>query len=160
MDHYRIAAELEAPPFFRAFAAVDNRSSKPVELKLYWDEHPLDAKTLDYFLKSLQPAIGLKHGNVQRVIEVVPVAGRVYVVTEPVTGTILSRCSDGFRARFDAATLIIAKGQANYETLSDEGPRLFFLLKVKCPVIGRFAGAPAGSIILQQGRPAPESAKG
>ncbi|HDH09673.1 MAG TPA: DUF89 family protein [Chloroflexi bacterium] len=66
-------------------------------------------------------------------------------------GTILSRCSAEFRALYERAELVIAKGQANYETLSGEGGRLFFLLKVKCPVIARDIGAPVGSIVLKQG---------
>lgn len=69
-------------------------------------------------------------------------------------GTILSQCSDGFRKRFEEADLIIAKGQANYETLSDRGARVFFLLQVKCPVIGEDIGAPVGSIVVWQGTPA------
>jgi uncharacterized protein with ATP-grasp and redox domains len=66
-------------------------------------------------------------------------------------GTILDRCSDAFRRRYAEAELIIAKGQANYETLSDQGPRLFFLLQAKCPVIARDMGVPVGSIVLEQG---------
>jgi len=66
-------------------------------------------------------------------------------------GTILSRCSAEFRALYERAELIIAKGQANYETLSTEGERLFFLLKVKCPVIARDVGTPMGSIVLKRG---------
>lgn len=31
--------------------------------------------------------------------------------------------------------MIIAKGQGNYEALSDEDKNIFFLLKIKCPVI-------------------------
>jgi uncharacterized protein with ATP-grasp and redox domains len=69
-------------------------------------------------------------------------------------GTILSQCSDGFRRRFAEAELIVAKGQANYETLSNRGPRVFFLLQVKCPVIGEDVGAPVGSIVVWQGNPA------
>lgn len=66
-------------------------------------------------------------------------------------GTILSRCSAPFRRLYDQADLIIAKGQANYETLSPGGKRVFFLLKVKCPVIARDIGAPVGSIVLKRG---------
>lgn len=64
-------------------------------------------------------------------------------------GTILERCSAEFRALYDQVDLIIAKGQANYETLSEEGERLFFLLKVKCPIIARDIGVPTGSIVLK-----------
>jgi uncharacterized protein with ATP-grasp and redox domains len=66
-------------------------------------------------------------------------------------GTILDRCSEEFRKMYEQAELIIAKGQANYETLSEEGPRVFFLLQAKCPVIARDVGVPVGSIVLKQG---------
>jgi uncharacterized protein with ATP-grasp and redox domains len=66
-------------------------------------------------------------------------------------GTILSRCSEEFRKMYEQARLIIAKGQANYETLSEAGPRVFFMLQAKCPVIARDAGVPTASIVLKQG---------
>jgi hypothetical protein len=66
-------------------------------------------------------------------------------------GTILASCSEQFRSTYREARLIIAKGQANYETLSEEGPKLFFLLQAKCPVIARDLGVPVGSIVLRQG---------
>ena len=71
-------------------------------------------------------------------------------------GTVLDRgrghaCSAEFRRLYDKAGLIVAKGQANYETLSEEGPRVFFLLQIKCPVIARDAGVPVGSVVLKQG---------
>lgn len=52
-------------------------------------------------------------------------------------GTILETCSPSFRARFRQCDLVIAKGQGNYETLSGEDQDIFFLLKVKCPIIAR-----------------------
>ena len=66
-------------------------------------------------------------------------------------GTILHRCSSAFRALYDQAELIVAKGQANYETLSEAGPKAFLLLQTKCPVIARDAGVPEGSIVVKQG---------
>ena len=66
-------------------------------------------------------------------------------------GTILDRCSPAFRASYDGAELIIAKGQANYETLSGAGLRVFLLLQTKCPVIARDVGVPVGSIVVVQG---------
>jgi len=66
-------------------------------------------------------------------------------------GTILDRCSEKFRRLYDEARLVIAKGQANYETLSEEGTKVFFLLQAKCPVIARDVGVPVGSIVLRQG---------
>ncbi len=67
-------------------------------------------------------------------------------------GTVLEACSEDFRETFAEAELIVAKGQANYETLSDEGPRVFFMLQTKCPIIARDVGVPLGSIILHRGR--------
>ena len=43
-------------------------------------------------------------------------------------GTLLDQCSELFRKRFAQADLIIAKGQANYESLSDSPAPIFFLL--------------------------------
>jgi damage-control phosphatase, subfamily I len=65
-------------------------------------------------------------------------------------GTILSLCSESFREHFANAALIIAKGQANFETLSDAGAKVFCLLQVKCPIIGLDLGVPVGSIIARQ----------
>jgi len=67
-----------------------------------------------------------------------------------VPGTILSLCSNEFQALFHSADLIIAKGMGNYETLSDVPAPIFFLLQVKCPVIGKDVGAPTGSIIVKK----------
>jgi len=67
-------------------------------------------------------------------------------------GTILKRCSQEFLSLFAAADLIISKGQGNFESLSDEEGPIFFLLKVKCPVIARHLGAQTGGIILKDAR--------
>jgi len=69
-----------------------------------------------------------------------------------IPGTVLEACSDAFRERFDAADLIISKGQGNYETLSDchrEG--LFFLLKAKCSMIARDLGCEVGRLVIRRG---------
>jgi uncharacterized protein with ATP-grasp and redox domains len=73
-------------------------------------------------------------------------------------GTILTDCSREFRERFRDADLIIAKGQGNYETLSQEDESLFFLVKVKCPVIAAHAGLPVGTHALLQPAPTPSPA--
>ncbi len=67
-------------------------------------------------------------------------------------GTILADCSDAFRRRFAAADLIVAKGQGNYETLSDSSQRIYFLLRVKCPAIACDIGSPLGSMMLRRSR--------
>ena len=63
-------------------------------------------------------------------------------------GTILESCSETFRRRFDQSDLIIAKGQGNYETLSDVDKNIFFLVRPKCNVLARHLGREIGSLVL------------
>jgi uncharacterized protein with ATP-grasp and redox domains len=67
-------------------------------------------------------------------------------------GTILERCSGDLRRRFADAELIIAKGQANYETLSEMAAPIFFLLHVKCPVVARDLDIPVRTAVLKRSR--------
>ncbi len=67
-------------------------------------------------------------------------------------GTILENCSDYFRDRFAHADLVIAKGQGNYETLSEVNKNIFFILKAKCPVIARDLGCEVGEMILRKSK--------
>ena len=48
---------------------------------------------------------------------------------------IIELCSKKFIKEYTDSDLIISKGQGNYEALSDERKNIFFLLKIKCPVI-------------------------
>jgi uncharacterized protein with ATP-grasp and redox domains len=65
-------------------------------------------------------------------------------------GTVLRKCSASFQQEFAAADLVIAKGQGNYETLSEEkSRRIFFLLKAKCPSIARDLGCEIGGIVIK-----------
>ncbi|MCG6910890.1 MAG: ARMT1-like domain-containing protein [Deltaproteobacteria bacterium] len=63
-------------------------------------------------------------------------------------GTLLEDCSDTFRRRFETADMIIAKGQGNFETLSDLPDPVFFLFQAKCPVIAEHAGVPLRAHVL------------
>jgi hypothetical protein len=48
---------------------------------------------------------------------------------------ILALCSKEFLNEYEKSDLVLSKGQGNYEALSDENKNIFFLLKIKCPVI-------------------------
>ena len=63
-------------------------------------------------------------------------------------GTILEDCSQDFIRRFTETDLILAKGQGNFETLSDDPRNIFFLFKVKCSVIAALVGLPIGTHVL------------
>ena len=65
-------------------------------------------------------------------------------------GTILSQCSPQMLRLYHSADIIIAKGQGNYESLNEERQNIFFLLKVKCPVITRLLGVNIGNAILMR----------
>lgn len=64
-------------------------------------------------------------------------------------GTPLSQVSPTFQSAFSRADIIIAKGQANFETLSHIcDDRIFFLLRAKCEVIAGKIGVPKGSFVI------------
>ncbi len=64
-------------------------------------------------------------------------------------GTLLEDCSPLFQERFSQATLVLAKGQGNFETLSRAPADIAFLFKVKCPVVARHVGLPLGSHVVR-----------
>ena len=49
----------------------------------------------------------------------------------------LPRCSQEFKKAYGEADLVISKGQGNLEALLEEKKNIFFLLKIKCPVIAK-----------------------
>ncbi len=65
-------------------------------------------------------------------------------------GTVLAYCSEEFLKIFKRADMVISKGQGNYEALTEAPRGIFFLFKVKCPVIARHAGAQLGDIVLKR----------
>jgi uncharacterized protein with ATP-grasp and redox domains len=64
-------------------------------------------------------------------------------------GTILSTCSPEFIQTLNESEFVIAKGQGNYEGLSNESRPIFFLLKVKCQIIADDIGVAKGDILLK-----------
>ena len=80
--------------------------------------------------------------------ELVPVLGN----GSDAPGTILEDCSAEFRARFADADLVIAKGQGNYETLSEVDKNIYFLFTVKCPLVAGRVGEPVGSLVVKASR--------
>ncbi|WP_181280101.1 ARMT1-like domain-containing protein [Aphanothece minutissima] len=77
-------------------------------------------------------------------------------------GTILQDCNQELRNRFAAADLIIAKGQGNDESLSEEPGQLFFPFKAKCQVIAALVSQPIGTqrLLKSRGVPVPGHAPG
>jgi uncharacterized protein with ATP-grasp and redox domains len=65
-----------------------------------------------------------------------------------IAGTVLKDCSESFLNMFYHSSFIIAKGQGNYETLSNVNAPIFFLFKVKCEPISMDTGFPRNSMLL------------
>lgn len=65
-------------------------------------------------------------------------------------GTLLADCSEAFLEHFHHADLIIAKGQGNYETLSQVAAPIYFLFTVKCPLVATHIGSPTGTLIARR----------
>ena len=70
--------------------------------------------------------------------------------------TLLEDCSEAFLDLYRNADLVLAKGQGNFETLSDETADIYFLFKAKCPVIAALSGVPLGSLVLASTGPVGE----
>lgn len=64
-------------------------------------------------------------------------------------GTIIKLCSAEFLDSLRQADLIIAKGQAHYETMSDlELNHIYYLFQAKCAVVADDAGCQMGEMVL------------
>ncbi len=65
-------------------------------------------------------------------------------------------CSEEFQCSVHEADLVLAKGQANYESIegsSYAGDKTFFLLKAKCPVVAAHLGVNLGDWVLRRNQP-------
>lgn len=69
-------------------------------------------------------------------------AGGVVSNDDGVPGVVDATCGAAFRAAFLAADLIVAKGQANFETMNERTDKsIAFLFLAKCPVVCSAVGA-------------------
>ena len=71
-----------------------------------------------------------------------------------IPGTVPQECNKEFRAYYQAADMVISKGQGNYETLEGEKRPIFFIFKAKCQVVADHLGCRVGDIILKDSRKA------
>ncbi len=63
-------------------------------------------------------------------------------------GTVLYLCSKEFLDIYKKASMVISKGQGNFEALSNTKREVFFLFMAKCPVITEDVGCNLRDIIL------------
>jgi uncharacterized protein with ATP-grasp and redox domains len=74
---------------------------------------------------------------------------RVVSNGSPMIGTDLDTCSQELRGLFLQADLIVSKGQANFETLDETSRPILFVLKAKCPEVGRELGVAMGDVVAK-----------
>ncbi len=111
-----------------------------------------DRLLLEYLLRyDLEITIAVKDGPIinDALLEDARTAGldrlgRIISNGSRCPGTVLSQCSAEFRQIFASADLIISKGQGNFESLSDVGREITFLLMLKCAVAARYLAELAG----------------
>lgn len=67
-------------------------------------------------------------------------------------GTVLERCSGQFQKLFSETDLIIAKGQGNFETLTElpRDGRIFMLFIIKCTVAARQVSGNVGDMVVMR----------
>ena len=153
-----INASLEAELFGSSSPEILNRAQKAKKIlfiadnageivfdKLMIEEMPTDKIT--YVVKG-GPIVNdatLKDAQSVGMTELV----RVIDNGAAVQGTILKMCSKSFIDEFNEADLIISKGQANYETLSDiKNKEIFYLLRAKCHCIALDIGCNKGDFVI------------
>ena len=78
-----------------------------------------------------------------------PRVARVTTTGSGDIGVDLGKIPDDLREALDRSTLVIAKGMANYEALTEcrDLPPTAYLMAVKCPTIAESVGAPEGSLV-------------
>ena len=64
-------------------------------------------------------------------------------------GAILNTCNFEFNRMLAESKFTIAKGQGNFEALSNEHYPIFFLLKAKCRILAEDLNVPQGSMLLK-----------
>jgi hypothetical protein len=79
---------------------------------------------------------------------------RILETGSDMPGTMLGECSPAFLELFEKADAVIAKGQANYETLSNAPREVFFLTQVKCATLAHELDVPLGRWIVRRHIPA------
>jgi len=63
-------------------------------------------------------------------------------------GAPLERVGPEFRSAWEAADVVVSKGQANFETLDEAGGNVFFLLKAKCEYVADELGVSCGETVV------------
>jgi len=94
----------------------------------------------------------LNDATKKEAIEVgIPEVAKIISNGDDTPSTLLHRVNPEFLEIYKNADLIISKGMGNYEGLMNQkDSRLFYLLMIKCPVIGEKIGAQKGDFVIKR----------
>jgi len=65
-----------------------------------------------------------------------------------IAGLVLERSSKEIIEAFKNSPTALSKGQGNFETLEDKGLDIYFLFRVKCPVVSSYLNKPVGEMVF------------
>ena len=122
---------------------ADNAGEAPFDLPLLRELEKRGLKTV-YAVKGAPSQNDLTREDAERFGIEVP---RLADTGTDWVGSDLAYTSEAFRDALKSADVIVAKGMANLETLSEypeelAGKKVFFILMVKCPPVAEFLGLP------------------
>lgn len=94
----------------------------------------------------------LNDATKKEAIEVgIPEVARLISNGDDTPSTLLNRVSQEFLEIYKSADVVISKGMGNFEGLMYQtDPRLFYLMMIKCPVIGKKVGAQKGDFVVKR----------
>lgn len=72
----------------------------------------------------------------------------VITTGQKIAGLVLERASKEVKEHLKEADLVLSKGQGNFETLEEKGLGIYFLFRVKCPVVGKNLNKEIGEIVF------------
>ncbi len=73
---------------------------------------------------------------------------RVITTGQNIAGLVLERASGEIKRALQEIPLVLSKGQGNFETLEDKGLDIYFLFRVKCPVVGAYLKRRVGDMVF------------
>ncbi len=73
---------------------------------------------------------------------------KVITTGQNIAGLVLERASEEIKKAIREIPLVLSKGQGNFETLEDKGLDIYFLFRVKCPVVGAYLKKRVGEMVF------------
>ncbi len=73
---------------------------------------------------------------------------KIITTGQNIAGLVLERASEEIKRALQEIPLVLSKGQGNFETLEDKGLDIYFLFRVKCPVVAAYLNKKVGEMVF------------